>query len=204
METVVEDQKLRAFGQRRLCTGRPLARDPGRRLPRQQQRLVADDHGIVQIRVDPQRTDRRTTVAPGQDVDLEIVPGERTDQGQDHGCLAGPADDQVADADHRDRQHPRPGRRPAQAPGKIEDRPERTEQAGQQTSRGSLCARRPGPEVRCLDFRRPNLRRPHDGSSPIRMQWRARSLGPLRLLAWKREAARARSGFCHNVGRPRR
>ena len=109
-----------------------IARAPGRRHLRQQQRLVADRRGIVPRRIDPQRPGQPAAVAAGQEVRPPAARDQLRRQRQGHRRLAGAAGDQVADADHRHAGARRARQPPAQPPRQTVGLAERVQQARRQ------------------------------------------------------------------------
>ncbi len=132
LETVVHDDQVDALRQEELGPRDPVGTHHGRRRRGEQHRLVPDVGRGVARRIDPKRPFGRAAIAARHVSRLEAAsPGDAGER--DRGRrLAGAADDEIADADHR---HRRPElRRPHHPPRRrlavdLRDRPEHQRRA---------------------------------------------------------------------------
>ena len=119
LKTVIHQDDIRARRLGQTHGGGAVAADEGRGKGRQQQGLVANLGGGMAGFDHLQRSCQRAAVTAADHGDLAAFGGEPRDQGDGRWRLAGTADIQIADADHR---QPRPvagARHPARGGGRV-------------------------------------------------------------------------------------
>jgi hypothetical protein len=103
LEAVVHDDEVDAFLHQTPRAGSALVGDDRRASGGEQQRLVAHPVGVVVARIDEQRPDLAATIAGGEQAGLQPAAAGDTGERDCRRCLAGTADDEIADADDRHR-----------------------------------------------------------------------------------------------------
>ncbi len=101
LKSVVHHDDAGAAHPRGLRALEAVARDDGRREPRQQQRLVTDLGGGMDRRVDPHRAAQASAIAAAEKVGVRVRGQKEPRYRESRRRLAGAADREVAEADDR-------------------------------------------------------------------------------------------------------
>ena len=159
LQPVVEQQDLGARFNRPPGARDAVRADPARRDPREEQRLIADRGGVVERQIDLNRLDAaRSAIAARQEGDMAPVGDQHARQRDRGRRLAGPARDEIANADNR-RAGSRAGLahaarrdRPVKRPGRLKHAGERRRLPGGPEAGRPHCARAPTGSIGAKAF----------------------------------------------------